>query len=427
MQVFAELNPVGRSTFALVIVLAMIITLGCSSSASTQGPYAYSDETLERDRAIALVADNLYESERDEHLARVAAGERSYSPTRPGTNKWTAEPWGRGGWKVSTTGDGVWLVEGGSRSPTYLTSSPTATPTRNATSSSRPTDSPTPYIPLYLEQVVVEPRSTSTPEPTPTPYPANTFPLASLRDDPPQIAITAGTRVTWVNDAGTSQSVESCADKWCSEFSGGWASGEIPPSGTYSRVFPTAGTFYYRKNGKNIFSSFIHVTSASSATNTSSASTTECPDSFPEYTHPQGKWSICLPTNWTIDPVPGEAAWDMYGATPQFKDGRGVAVSELANYGPEDLEAVTDFLVQATGDKSVELEVISYDSYDWYGYDAYILELTTTNAIGQPMRRFLMTVAAKGNIYSLEVFCPSYLWSFHENTMVTIVDYFLVA
>ena len=84
-------------------------------------------------------------------------------------------------------------------------------------------------------------------------------------------------------------------------------------------------------------------------------------------------------------------------------------------------------MIQATEDKSVELEVISYDSYDWYGYDAYILELTTTNAIGQPMRRFLMTVAAKGNVYSLEVFCPSYLWILYKDTMVTIVDYFLVA
>ena len=436
MQVFAKLNPVGRFSFALVFVLAMTIALGCSSSATTQGQYAYSDETLERDRAIALVADYLYESEREEHLARVAVGERSRSPSRPSANKWTAEPWGSSGWKVSTTGDGVWLVEGDSRNPTYLKSSPTATPTRSSSSVSRAT--PSPYIPL-----IVAPRPTSTPIPTPiptpTPYPANTFPLGDRYDDPPQIVIMQGTIVTWINNSQSPQSIDSCAEKYCLEFSGAWASGEILPGKSYSLTFNQTGTFYYRKNESVSRTSFIHVTahtgtqSAQVGNQSTAASSSPqgadkgCPSGFPEHLHPQGKWSICLPTTWTIDPVPGEEAWDMYGATPLFKDGRGVAVSELANYGPEDLEAVTDFLVQVTEDKSFELEVISYDSYDWYGYDAYILELTTTNAIGQPMRRFLMTVAAKGNVYSLEVFCPSNIWSLHESTMVTIVEYFLIA
>ena len=403
------------------------LSIHCTSASVPEPPaasIAYEVSTLERERAIAQVATFIFESKQEEYLARLAAGLFAIGPRRPNTLDWQVREFGEDSLKVYTKYDGVWLVNENGGNPSYLEPSPISTPAMSLSSTSFPTPSPTP---------------TPRPRPTPTPYPANTFPLGGLYDDPPQIVIGQGTIVTWINNSQSPQSIDSCAQKYCLDFSGAWASGEILPGGSYSLTFNQTGTFYYRKNESLTTASFILVTAhtgaqsaqggnqSTAASSTTQGADTGCPSGFPEYQHPQGKWSICLPTTWTIDPVPGEEAWDMYGGTPQFKDGRGVAVSELANYGPEDLEAVTDFLVQATEDKSVELEVISYDSYDWYGYDAYILELTTTNAIGQPMRRFLMTVAAKGNVYSLEVFCPSYLWSLHENTMVTIVDYFLVA
>ena len=90
--------------------------------------------------------------------------------------------------------------------------------------------------------------------------PAVTFDLGGVSDDPPQVTIVKGMTVIWVNGAAFRQNLESCSqDDLCARFTGGWASGDIPPGGAYARTFDAPGVFDYRKNGSSASASFVFV------------------------------------------------------------------------------------------------------------------------------------------------------------------------
>ncbi len=410
---------------AFSVALTLVLVLSCSSSDT-------SNETHEEERAIAIVANYIYESEQAEHLARLLAGTRSMEPFRPNTANWRAETTVNGGWRVTTSQDGIWLVEDEVESPTYLRPSPTATPSRSSANQSA-TPTAVPYV------IVNVPSPTSTPRPTPTPYPPNTFPLGEQYDDPPQIVIAQGTTVTWINDSLSPQSIDACLDKYCLEFGGTWASGEIQPGGTFSYTFRQLGTFYYRKNESVSYASFILVTSNSGAqstqeeTHSASASgsshdqTTGCPVDSPEYGHPQGKWSNCLPTAWTFAPVPGEEAWDTYGAvSTNGGDLSGLLISEIPGYGVNDLEAIMNTLIDLMEGKSLAFEVVLYEIVDLNDREAYFLEADYVSGTGKSMRRYMLTVSGNYNVYYLEAFAPSNMWSSRVDTYERILGSFLI-
>ena len=355
-------------------------------------------------------------------MARLDAGLLAFRPRRPNTLDWQVRAFGGDSWKVHTKNDGVWLVNENGGNPSYLEPSPISTPAMSQSSSSFPTPTPTPR-----------------PRPTSTPYPPNTYSMGGLNDKPPQISIQSGTTVTWFNNGGNSQSVESCSDKYCLEFSGRWASGEISPGSSFSRLFDSTGTFYYRKNGYSSLDSFVHVTHQSASTGTSnggnplpgnvvsSAHINGCPTRLPEYIHLDGLWSICIPSNWSMAPVPGQEDWDMYWGRPPGSGKIFLGISRWENLNVDDLEAVTDLLVDLIDEKSLELEVTYDERFDWNGRVANLLQIDAKNTLLERTSRYVLVVVGDGYLYSLEAFSHAIDWNQQESLFREILDSFLVA
>lgn len=91
------------------------------------------------------------------------------------------------------------------------------------------------------------PPATPSPTPAPSPAPGGTTSaiaiqagaeaLGSRAYAPPELNIAVGTSVTWTNNDSEGHTSDSDAP--------GWTSGIIPPRGTFSVTFQTAGTFPY--------------------------------------------------------------------------------------------------------------------------------------------------------------------------------------
>jgi len=88
--------------------------------------------------------------------------------------------------------------------------------------------------------------SPSTPSPSPSPSPTPGQPVSIVRNSstltttafaPSPIAVAAGSTVTWTNNDTTAHT-STAAD-------GSWNSGTIAPGASFSRTFPSAGTFPY--------------------------------------------------------------------------------------------------------------------------------------------------------------------------------------
>ena len=89
----------------------------------------------------------------------------------------------------------------------------------------------------------------TTPSPTPAPAPTSGGPTSTVAIQagaealgnrayaPAELNVAVGTSVTWTNNDSGSHTADSDAP--------GWNSGIIPPRGTFSVTFQTAGTFPY--------------------------------------------------------------------------------------------------------------------------------------------------------------------------------------
>ena len=82
-----------------------------------------------------------------------------------------------------------------------------------------------------------------TPSPNPDPggpsvtIPAGAEVLGNRAYSPDEFTINAGQSVTWTNDDAVTHTTTS--------DSSGWNSGNVPPGGHFTAMFPTAGTFSY--------------------------------------------------------------------------------------------------------------------------------------------------------------------------------------
>ena len=93
----------------------------------------------------------------------------------------------------------------------------------------------------------------------------------------------------------------------------------------------------------------------------------------------------------------------MFGVISDDGETSGFIVSELADYGPEDLFAVTEGVIDLIEKKSLTFEIISYDLVDINDRSAYLLEADHISGAGKSMRTFILTVAASGNIYYMSL------------------------
>ena len=85
--------------------------------------------------------------------------------------------------------------------------------------------------------------SSTSPSPTPTPggssvtIPAGASNLGNQAYSPDSVNVSVGGTVTWMNNDSTAHTSTSDAS--------GWDSGVVAPGASFSRTFPTAGTFSY--------------------------------------------------------------------------------------------------------------------------------------------------------------------------------------